>query len=240
MIDKVGALTTLASVVLGAVLAMAGGIGTERWKQRKEARAAARLVWLELIVGYSTLLAAVALEEWPAQFTFSDDAWMAQRDRLALVRSAQEFRELQTAYLVLRQLAQAPRDQRGDPVLYWPALASIDKAVCALGEVGGVERAQLDQFRTPLQDRLAEIRTTVARTQAMSREGQGDQIGDPVAEALDQFPPELRARAAEAIAVAQSGAPGSRPSVDSLREAASEDHNLLPRVPATTYRPAVN
>lgn len=48
-------MTTLASVVLGALLALAGGIWTERWKQRKEARAAARLVWLELMIDYSTL-----------------------------------------------------------------------------------------------------------------------------------------------------------------------------------------
>jgi hypothetical protein len=229
MIDRVGVITTLASVALGAVLAMAGGIGTERWKQRKEARAAARLVWLELVVDYSTLLVAVALEEWPAQFSFSDDAWNAQRDRLALVRSAQEFRELQTAYLVLRQLAQTRPDQRGDPVLYWPVLASADKAVRALGEAGGIESAQLDPFRTPLQDRLVEIRTTVARTRAMPGEGQGDELDDPVAETLDQFPPELRAHAAEAIARARSGASEPGLTMDGVREPASEDrHRTAP------------
>lgn len=100
-------MTTLASVVLGALLALAGGIWTERWKQRKEARAAARLVWLELMIDYSTLQGAVALEEWPAKFTFSEDAWMAQRDRLALVRSSRNFKPPTSFSAQLRKLRPA-------------------------------------------------------------------------------------------------------------------------------------
>jgi hypothetical protein len=76
--------TALVSGVLGAVLAIAGGVATELWKQRTAARAAARLVWLELILARSALLGALALGEWPDDFPFSDDAWTAQRDRLAL------------------------------------------------------------------------------------------------------------------------------------------------------------
>ena len=49
----------LVSVVMGAVLALVGGMATELWKQHKAARAAARLVWLELILGRSALLGAV-------------------------------------------------------------------------------------------------------------------------------------------------------------------------------------
>jgi hypothetical protein len=53
-------------------------------KQRPAARAAARLVWLELILARSGLLGAATMGEWPDDFRFSDDVWTAQRDRLAL------------------------------------------------------------------------------------------------------------------------------------------------------------
>ena len=215
-------MTTLASVVLGALLALAGGIWTERWKQRKEARAAARLVWLELMIDYSTLQGAVALEEWPAKFTFSEDAWMAQRDRLALVRSTEQFQELQTAYFVLRTIAQASPGQRSDPVLYWPALVSMDRAVRALGEAAGVERTQLDQFQTPLQDRLAETRRRVDQIRANPRGGQGNLTDDAVLKTLDEFPPEFRTQAAEALARAIKQSEPKQ-AMDDIHEPASED-----------------
>src|SRR5215472_1974254 len=154
------AMITLASVVLGAVLALGGGIATERWKQRREARAASRLVWLELSASHTALLAAVAFGTWPDAL-FSDDAWIAQRDRLALVRSTQEFDQVQGAYGGIRNIARKPVDQGDDPVLYWATLKSIDRSVGILGEAAGVEQAQLDKLRTPLQDRVEEIRVGI-------------------------------------------------------------------------------
>ena len=155
-------------------------------------------MWLELRLGQASLLTVVALEEWPAEFVFSDDAWTAQRDRLALMRSAKEFQGLQEAYLILGTLARASPGELSDPVLYWPALVKVDRALSELGEAAGVERAQLDDLRVPLQKRLAEIRTNVDQVRAMP-EGQGKLMGDAVTKALDDYPPELRARAAEAI-----------------------------------------
>lgn len=58
------AVSTLAAAVLGALIALAGGWWTQRWTQRNEAKAAARLVWLELMIGYSALQVAVAFEGW--------------------------------------------------------------------------------------------------------------------------------------------------------------------------------
>jgi hypothetical protein len=100
------AVESLVSVILGAVLALAGGISTELWKQRKAARAAARLVWQELILARSALLGAVALGQWPdGDFPFADDAWRAQRDQLALGWDTTDFHDVQTAYLQLRAIA---------------------------------------------------------------------------------------------------------------------------------------
>jgi hypothetical protein len=117
-------------VVLGAVLALVGGVATELWKQHQAARAAERLVWLELILARSVLLGAVALGEWPDDLPFSDDAWTAQRDRLALGWDTKAFREVLAAYLQLQAIATTPPAERGDTVLFWPALARHDRVGC--------------------------------------------------------------------------------------------------------------
>jgi hypothetical protein len=199
MIDRVDAIMTFASVVLGAVLALAGGVWTERWKQRKEVKAAARLVWLELGLGHAWLCAAVALDKWPAEFAFSDDAWIAQRDRLALVRSVKQFQDLQKTYFMLGALARGPASDRNDPVLYWPALVTVDRAFSELAGAAGVRGAELDALRVPLQKRLAKLRTGVDRMNA-TPEAQEKLIDDAETKALDGYPLELRARAAEAYA----------------------------------------
>src|SRR5689334_5494580 len=47
---------TVISLVLGAVLAMLGGIATELWKQRNARRAAARIVYNELRLNFHFIL----------------------------------------------------------------------------------------------------------------------------------------------------------------------------------------
>jgi hypothetical protein len=219
----------LVSVVLGAVLAIAGGVATELWKQRKAARAAARLVWLELILARSALLGALALGEWPDDFPFSDDAWTAQRDRLALGWQTKAFRDVQTAYLQLQAIMATPPADRGDAVLFWPALVAIDRAAEAVGKAARVEKRELEQFRRPLAERLEETRTFVEQVRAAGPERISGLFDEeafrenaasilfhikelvtwiwPRSNALDQFPPELRARAAEAIAHRHRAAP---------------------------------
>ena len=223
-------MTTLVAVVLGAVLALAGGMATELWKQRKAARAAARLVWLELILGRSALLGAVALGEWPGgDFPFADDAWTAQRERLALVWTTTEFHDVQMAYLQLRAIATTPPEERGDIMLFWPALVTIDRAAEAVGKAARVEKRELDQFRRSLAERLEETHTFVEQVRAAGPERMSDLFNEeafrqnaagilfhskelvtwiwPRSKALDQFPPEFRARAAEALAHEQRTEP---------------------------------
>jgi hypothetical protein len=205
---------TLVSVVLGAVLAIAGGMATELWKQRKAARAAARLVWLELILGRSALLGAVALGEWPdGDFPFADDAWTSQRDRLALVWTTTEFHDVQMAYLQLQAIATTPPEERGDIMLFWPALVTIDRAAEAVGKAARVEKRELDQFRRSLAERLEETHTFVEQLRAAGPERMSDLFNEeafrenaasilfhskelvtwiwPRSKALDQFPPEF-------------------------------------------------
>jgi hypothetical protein len=219
------------SVVLGGVLAIAGGVATELWKQQRAARAAARLVWLELILARSALLGAVALGEWPDDFPFSDEAWTTQRDRLALGWRTKAFRDVQTAYLQLQAIVATAPAERGDAVFFWPALVTIDRAAEAVGKAARAEKRELEQFRRPLAERLEETRTLVERVRAAGPEGISDLLDEeafrenaagilfhikelvtwilPRTDTLDQFPPDLRARAAEAIAHQQRAAPRS-------------------------------
>jgi len=69
----------------------------------------------------------VALGHWPDDdFPFSDDAWTAQRDRLALGWNTRAFRDVQTAYLQLQATATTPPAERGDTVLFWPSRGRHD------------------------------------------------------------------------------------------------------------------
>jgi hypothetical protein len=175
-------------------------------KQHQAARAAERLVWLALILARSALLGAVAPGEWPDDLPFSDDACTAQRDRLALGWDTKAFREVLAAYLQLQAIATTPPAERGDTVLFWPALARHD-----------------DRFRRPLAERLEETphrhRAGARGRPAPRQVGLFDDEafkrsagGTPVLrqragrlslaarEGVGPVPPELRARAAEAIA----------------------------------------
>ena len=145
-------------------------MATELWKQRKAARAAARLVWLELILARSALPGAADLGEWPDDFPFSDDAWSTQRDRLALGWQTKAFRDVQTAYLQLQAIVATTPAERGDAVLFWPALVTIDQAAEAVGKAARVEKTSLEQFRRPLAERLAETRTFVERVRQPTSE----------------------------------------------------------------------
>ncbi len=192
--------SALAGVVLGAVLALASGVFTERLKERRAARASARLVWLELLASWGTVFGAVVQDEWPKTFPFSDDAWTGQRQQLALVLSDSDFRRLQSVYLALRSLSEAPSGERAEPVLLWPLLVMIDRSVLELGEVARIDESQLHQFRTPLAERIGRGSGQVAQLQAMFEDGPARSIRDTMSQALDEFPPELQPRAAEALA----------------------------------------
>ena len=210
-------------MVLGAVLALVGGMVTELWKRRKAVRAAARLVWLELVLGRSALLGAVSSGPLAGRrLPLSERAWTARRDRLALGWNTKAFRDVQTAYLRLQAIASTPPTERGDTSLFWPALVTIERAAEEVGKAAGVEKRELEQFRRPLAERLEETRTFVEHLRAAGPEHMSDLFDEeafrqnaagillygkelftwiwPRSKALDQFPPELRARAAEAIA----------------------------------------
>ena len=119
------------------------------------------------------------------------------------------------------------------PALFWPALVTIERAAEEVGKAARVEKRELDQFRRPLAERLEETRTFVEQLRAAGPEHMSDLFDEeafrqnaagillygkelftwiwPRSKALDEFPPELRARAAEAIADQQHTEPTTPP-----------------------------
>ena len=57
---------------------------------------------------------------------------------------------MQTAYLQLQAIVATTPAERGDAVLLWPALVTIDRAAEAVGKAARVEKSELEQFRRPL------------------------------------------------------------------------------------------
>jgi hypothetical protein len=103
-------------------------------------------------------------------------------------------------YLALRSLSEARAHERPEPVLLWPLLVTIDRAVLQLGEVARVGESQLHHFRTPLRERVARRTSQVAQLRAMIEEGLPDSIDEDAPKALDDSRPELQPRAGEALA----------------------------------------
>lgn len=171
-------------------------------------------------MGYTTLLAVIARGAWPSEIEIWDDAWKAQRDRLALGLRTEDFLELQSLFLALRALADAGPSDRADPVLYWGLLKSADVAARRLAEAAHVEGRQVAELERPLADRIESMRQQLARFESVSGAELDELQTDAVERAVESFPPELRARAAEALArqlAASSsrgsgGVPADRPS----------------------------
>ena len=194
----VDTLSALGGVVLGAVLATLGGVWTERWKQRQALRAAARLVWFEVMLGYSMLLGVIARERWPEKVGVWDDVWKSQRDRLALGLATEDFQELQTFFLTLRDIGEREAQARPEPVLYWQVLEMADRLVGTLGEIARVEKKQLSGLvGTPLEDRVTQLRDEMCRLVTPNATDEGrDEL---FRHTLESFPPAMRTRAAEAL-----------------------------------------
>jgi hypothetical protein len=190
----------LAGVVLGAVLALVGGVVTARLKERRDARAAARLVWLELIASWEVLFGTIVQDEWPQAWQFSQETWTGQRDRVALAFSEADFRQVQSVYLALGGLSEVPPNERPEPVLLWPLLELTDRAVLRLGELAGVDESQLGAFRTPLSDRINDASRQIETLRA-TPPGAYELTDKVVALSVaDQYPEELQGRATAALA----------------------------------------
>ena len=146
----------VASLVLGAVLALAGGVATELWRNWRMKRSAARILVQELVWNFG-VLASVRMrltdgdsfaEEMPWSVEemvprrlmrlsdLRDDAWKDQQLTLATHLRVDEFIDLQKAYRWLAAVRLAT--ERPNPDLIDRGLVGFERLTNSMREVAGI------------------------------------------------------------------------------------------------------
>src|SRR5450432_3710329 len=93
--------SSLLTLLLGAVLATLGGIATELWRQRRDRRVAARLVYQELLLNYGAIVSfRVGDASRNVLSQLSSAAWKEQSYKLALLQSYSDFHRLWGLYQI--------------------------------------------------------------------------------------------------------------------------------------------
>jgi hypothetical protein len=132
-------LETVASLLLGAVLATLGGMATELWKQRNSRRAAARLVYHEVRLNYGAVLGRrmgdVSADALKRQLRRT--AWQSQADKLAVLGGFEEYQKLWGTYQAFEALAAADAENPSNSVLD-AVLDSVQDVLERVGDMAGV------------------------------------------------------------------------------------------------------
>src|ERR1035438_681028 len=158
---------SLLSVLLGATLATLGGIATELWRQRRDRRVAARLIYQELLLNYGTILSfRMGDSDRHVLDRLTDSAWRERSDKLTLLQSYDDFQRLWGLYQIFPTLSTTRRADAPPPVIIDAVLDSLDTILVSIGSSAGLSRQFLDQMR--------EGNRTVRTTVDLSKE---EQIG---------------------------------------------------------------
>jgi hypothetical protein len=143
-------------LVLGATLALGGGVLTELWRGRRDLRGAARVLLQELTWNFGVLVSCrVQMTEGTIDFTpgplitdarlkfkptfadLKDDAWKALESRLAANAPVDVFQTFQTIYMFLRScrtLTEVPLGHGIDE-----GLVAVDEAIAKCADLAGVK-----------------------------------------------------------------------------------------------------
>jgi hypothetical protein len=143
-------LWSLLSLVLGAALATLGGVVTELWRGRRDRRAAARLIYQELLFNYSLLIGIrIGDVDFEAKelARIGDGAWRDQTDKLALVQSYRDFNRLWAVYQVLLSLKAGKNASDYSMTELDAILDMIEESLLRVGAQAGVARGALAQHR---------------------------------------------------------------------------------------------
>ena len=195
----------LAGVVLGAVLAMAAGIATELWKQRRVHRATARLLWFDLLRNWSVLFGVVASERWPEPLRIFVQTWQSVGDKLALGSSPKDLLQLQGIFGAMEDLHAS--DSRPDHASLLGMVAEVEVALRTLGAEAGLKQDQvsIDFLDRPLVDRVSAARLVKEEFPRLPDDIK-TALADPsqAATAFDRLPDDLR----KALTVLEGGPGG--------------------------------
>jgi hypothetical protein len=154
-------LDTFFSLIVGAALALLGGFATEIWKQRRERKAAARLLLNELYLNFDVAYKLRRQAEYPEDLKskmdpgsseadaelvamtlmvddFRDAVWNSQSDKLALV-GLEGFREIQGAYTGISLV----RQRKPSVGMLDAVFRTIGNATTRVGRIAGASRTEL-------------------------------------------------------------------------------------------------
>jgi hypothetical protein len=140
----------LIGVVVGGLLTGAVNLGTEWVRERRETRAAARILALELVDDHMKVLAALGTGGWLPLSRLKFDQWEALGPVLARKMGPRDWAALQSAYVSLGSLlkhveyGQAPSSSELVPPVRRNAEMSqraIDRAATALARYTHVKSA---------------------------------------------------------------------------------------------------
>lgn len=135
-------------VILGAILAVLGGMATELWRQRRDRRVAARLIYQELLLNYGTILSfRMGDSDRHVLDRLSDSAWRERSDKLTLVQSYEDFQRLWGIYQIFPTLSTIRSTDVPSPAIIDAVLDSLDDVLLSMGFSAGVSHQDLDQMR---------------------------------------------------------------------------------------------
>jgi hypothetical protein len=142
---------TLISLVLGALLATLGGIATELWRQRRERRSAARLVYHEMLLNYGVLLAVRSRDSdaESAVQRLRHAVWDAHAEKLALTQELDDWQRIWGAYEIFAALPTTIAKKRETVTSQHLDLMldAVEEAALRLGRQAGVPENTLHENR---------------------------------------------------------------------------------------------
>jgi hypothetical protein len=136
-------------LLLGAILATAGGVLTDLWRQRRSRRAAERLIYHELLLNYGALLGVRMGDADPQVLSarLTDAAWKAHSETLALAGEFENFQKLWGTYQIVSRLSSGHHGKELPKELLDAALDAMEDRLGAVGIKAGVPRRTLAENR---------------------------------------------------------------------------------------------
>ena len=131
----------LLGVVIGGLITGGTNLGMAWRREKREARAARRIIRSELEEAAEAVKVALEYKEWPAGWTKKtwSESWSIYRPSLALDIDDDEFEKIATAYLLMglleTGLAKGKRDfEENDPAFLTRVSPSLSAAIEAISE----------------------------------------------------------------------------------------------------------
>lgn len=139
--------SSLLTLLLGAVLATLGGMFTELWRQRRDRRVAARLIYLELLRNYGVIVSFRVGDAGRSTLgQLSSITWKEQSSKFALLQSYTDFQGLWGLYQMF-PILNGSEDGQLTPAAIDAVLNTLDDALMKVGSLAGIRSSSLEEMK---------------------------------------------------------------------------------------------